>query len=45
MEYTNPGLSIFKKRLRPSSSCRFIENAGYERNLIGYFRRFGTKKH
>ena len=38
-------LPSLKKRLRPSLSCRFLEYAGNERNLIGLFRRLGTKEH
>ena len=38
------GLStIFKKRLRPSLSCRFLEYAGNDRNLIGYLGNWELK--
>ena len=29
----------------PILSCKFLGYAGNERNLIGWFRRFGTKEH
>ena len=39
-------LPSLKKRLRPSVTCRFLEYAGNERNLIGEpFRRLRTKEH
>ena len=40
------GLStLFKKRLKPSLSCQFLEDAGNWRNLISWFRRLETEEH